>query len=61
MSEIVCEICNASLANKYSLKTHLETNKRCLSLRNLKLESKFNCIGCKVHVKDNHKLQKLKF
>jgi hypothetical protein len=38
MSEIVCEICNASLANKYSLKIHLETNKRCLSLRNLKLE-----------------------
>jgi len=58
MSEVVCEICKASLASKYSLKVHLETNKACLSLRNLKLESKFNCVGCNVHVKDNHKLQK---
>jgi hypothetical protein len=53
-----CEFCNVILASKYSLKTHLATNKGCLSKRNLQLESKFHCKGCDVYVKDNHKLLK---
>ena len=53
-----CEFCNVILATKYSLKIHLSTNKGCLAIRNLQLESKFHCKGCNVYVKDNHKLVK---
>jgi predicted nucleic acid-binding Zn-ribbon protein len=42
----ICEHCNATLSNKYTLKTHQETNKYCLGLRHLELNTNFKCTGC---------------
>ena len=53
---VVCEICNATVSSKYILKTHIATNKACLSLRNLELQSRFKCRGCDSYFKDNQKL-----
>jgi hypothetical protein len=46
MSEIKCEHCDSVLSSKTVLKTHLKTNKKCLTKRGLSLESKFICEGC---------------
>jgi len=53
---VVCEVCNATVSSKYILKTHMATNKACLSLRNLELQSRFKCRGCDSYFKDNQKL-----
>ena len=53
---VVCEVCNATVSSKYILKTHMSTNKACLSLRNLELQSRFKCRGCDTYFKDNQKL-----
>ena len=43
---VVCEFCKSSVRDKYSLKTHLSKNKKCLKIRGLTLETKFVCKGC---------------
>jgi len=53
---VACEVCNAIVSSKYILKTHMATNKACLSLRNLELQSRFKCRGCDSYFKDNQKL-----
>jgi len=41
-----CEFCDSVVINKTVLKTHLKTNKKCLSKRGLSLETNFKCEGC---------------
>jgi len=43
----VCEYCNSTFTNKIVLKTHLNTNKKCLALRGMSLKTEFICDGCK--------------
>jgi hypothetical protein len=43
---VVCEFCKSSVRDKYSLKTHLSKNKKCLKIRGLTLDTKFVCKGC---------------
>jgi hypothetical protein len=50
-----CEFCKSIVSSKYILKTHLETNKSCLKLRNLEIITKFNCKGCNLYSKDRQK------
>ncbi len=38
MSREVCQFCNLSVKDKYTLKTHLLKNKRCLKNRGLTRE-----------------------
>ena len=47
MSDLDCKICKTSFVTKYNLKAHLVTNKKCLKLRGLELQSNFICKGCK--------------
>ena len=47
MESITCEYCKTVLTNKYILKTHLKTSKKCLELRGLSLDTEFKCDGCK--------------
>ena len=42
----ICEFCNISVKDKYTLKTHLLKNKTCLKIRGLSLNTKFICKGC---------------
>jgi hypothetical protein len=54
-----CEYCNKILANKYTLRTHIEKNKTCLSSRGLQVDIKktINCNICgfnTVHHLANH-------
>jgi len=46
MSE--CEFCHSILTNNTVLKTHLSTNKKCLKIRGLSLQTNFKCEGCHV-------------
>lgn len=48
MSE-VCSHCKSVLKNKSILGTHLKTNKKCLALRGLTINTHFICEGCKEH------------
>ena len=48
---VVCEFCKSSVRDKYSLKTHLSKNKKCLKIRGLTLDTKFVCKGCQ-HITD---------
>ena len=41
-----CEFCNTIMKSKYNLKNHLATNKKCLKLRGLEMDSNFICKGC---------------
>jgi hypothetical protein len=41
-----CEYCNSTFKSKYSLKTHLATNKSCLKSRGVEIENKWQCEGC---------------
>ena len=50
---VLCEFCKSSVRDKYSLKTHLSKNKKCLEIRGLTLETKFVCKGCQ-HVFPNN-------
>jgi len=54
--KVVCGFCNATVSSKYILKTHLESNKTCLALRNLELQSNFNCKACNLMFKNSIKL-----
>ena len=50
-----CEFCNSTFINKIVLKTHINTNKRCLSSRGMKLTTKNVCEGCNtIFVSPNH-------
>ena len=57
MNQIKCEFCNSILSSKYILKTHLQTNKSCLELRNKELKTNFLCNGCNIYTLDKHKLK----
>lgn len=41
-----CEHCKSTFQNKTILKTHINTNKKCLASRGLSLQTKFICEGC---------------
>ena len=45
-SRVICEFCNLSVKDKYTLKTHLVRNKTCLKTRGLTLNTNFVCNGC---------------
>jgi hypothetical protein len=42
----ICTHCNSTFKNKTVLKTHLNTNKKCLTLRGLSFKTNFICNGC---------------
>ena len=43
-----CEHCKSTFQNKTILKTHINTNKKCLASRGLSLQTKFICEGCNI-------------
>jgi archaellum component FlaC len=47
MSREICLHCNSSFKNKSTLQTHINTNKKCLKLRGISLQTEFICEGCK--------------
>jgi hypothetical protein len=50
-----CEFCNSTFVNKIVLKTHINTNKKCLLSRGMILNTKNVCEGCNtVFVSPNH-------
>ena len=51
-----CEYCKIAVKSKYILKTHLTSNKACLKLRGLSMESKFVCSGCNMMFMNNSNL-----
>ena len=53
---VACKVCNAVVTSKYILKTHTATNKYCLSLRNLELQTKFKCRCCDMYFTDKQRL-----
>ena len=42
----ICTYCNSTFKNKTVLKTHLNTNKKCLGLRGISFKTNFICNGC---------------
>ena len=48
-----CQFCDTCVKDKYTLKTHLLKNKKCLKIRGLSLDTKFVCKGCK-HIFPNN-------
>lgn len=57
MSEqkLVCEHCHSSFSTKTILKTHTATNKKCLALRGLSLQTEYLCTGCSsMFITTNH-------
>ena len=42
----VCENCNKTFTTKYTLKTHLERNKKCIISRGIEITSNFICKSC---------------
>ena len=42
-----CEFCESVLSDKYMLKRHIETNRKCLKIQGKELDSKYNCEICK--------------
>ena len=42
----VCEYCNNTFVNKIVLRTHINTNKKCLEQRGIQITTKYNCDGC---------------
>jgi hypothetical protein len=47
MSREICLHCNSTFKNKSILQTHINTNKKCLKLRGVSLQTEFICEGCK--------------
>jgi hypothetical protein len=41
-----CDSCNKIFSSKYTLKSHLERNKKCISLRGIEMKSEFVCPAC---------------
>ena len=46
MDNNICEFCNSSFKNSYTLKTHINGSKKCLKNRGLKLDTSNICKGC---------------
>jgi len=44
--EHICQYCLSTFKNSSNLKAHLTSSKKCLKLRGIKIESKYNCSGC---------------
>ncbi len=44
MDENICDNCKKSFKTKYTLKTHLERNKKCMTIRGLVIKTDFMCI-----------------
>ena len=44
--ENICQHCSTTFKNLNNLKVHLKCSKKCLKLRGIKIESKYNCKGC---------------
>ena len=42
----ICEYCKSTFKNKSILKTHINTNKKCLISRGLTLSTEYICEGC---------------
>jgi hypothetical protein len=53
MSKEICQFCNLSVKDKYTLKTHILKSKSCLKKRGLSLETKYICKGCQ-HISSNN-------
>ena len=51
-----CEYCKSTFKNKTVLKTHINTNKKCLSLRGIKLINEYCCEGCNITFISMHHL-----
>ena len=49
----ICQFCNLSVKDKYTLKTHILKSKSCLKKRGLSLETKYICKGCQ-HISSNN-------
>ena len=45
---VICEYCNSTFSNKYTLNTHKKTAKKCLQIQNNSstIDNKFNCQYC---------------
>ena len=41
-----CDTCNKTFSSKYTLKTHLERNKKCITSRGGEIKSDFVCKSC---------------
>ena len=41
-----CQFCSKNFTTSSNLKTHILSNKKCLLMRGLPIESKYNCGGC---------------
>jgi len=46
MDSNVCEFCDSTFKNKYTLKSHITNNKACLKKRGLSLDNNIKCNGC---------------
>lgn len=49
----ICQFCNLSVKDKYTLKTHILKSKSCLKKRGLSLETNYICKGCQ-HTSSNN-------
>ena len=52
-----CKFCNSQFKNPYTLKSHENGSKKCLSNRGLKLETKNQCIGCNLAFVNKYNLK----
>lgn len=52
-----CKFCNSQFKNPYTLKSHENGSKKCLSNRGLKLETKNQCIGCNLTFVNKYNLK----
>jgi hypothetical protein len=43
-----CDYCKTIFQHKYSLKTHLATNKACLKIRGVEMNNQWQCSACSI-------------
>ena len=51
-----CSHCKSIFQHKYSLKTHLATNKACLKIRGVEMNNQWQCKGCSIILSFNSQL-----
>ena len=51
-----CDYCKTIFQHKYSLKTHLATNKACLKIRGVEMNNQWQCKGCSIILSFNSQL-----
>ena len=56
-SNFICEICNSSFSNKYSLANHKKTAKKCLKLQNTSDNKFLSCNFCNKTFTSKHRLE----